>query len=56
MDHIIGIIAMIFGFIGMAIKNYAGAFCCFGFAFILWTLNFECCCDNCDYYMDCFKD
>ncbi len=38
MTHIIGIMAMIFGFISMAIQNYAGAYCCFGFAFILWVV------------------
>ena len=37
-EYFIGILAMIFGFIGMAIKNYAGAICCFGFAFVLWVV------------------
>ena len=37
-EHIIGIMAMIFGFIAMGIKNYAGAHCLFGFAFILWCV------------------
>ena len=38
MVHIIGIMAMIFGFISMAIQNYCGAYCCFGYAFILWVV------------------
>ena len=38
MAHIIGIMAMIFGFISMAIQNYCGAYCCFGYAFILWVV------------------
>ena len=37
-DHLIGIMAMIMGFIAIAIKNYAGAYVCFGFAFILWCV------------------
>ena len=35
MNHIVGILAMIFGFVAMAMENYAGAYCCFGFAFVL---------------------
>ncbi len=38
MNHIIGIMAMVSGFISMAIKNYVGAVACFGYAFILWCL------------------
>ena len=38
MNHIIGIMAMTFGFIGMAIGNYAGAYLCFGYAFVLWCV------------------
>lgn len=38
MNHIIGIMAMFFGFVAMVIKNYEGAYCCFGFAFILWCV------------------
>lgn len=36
MKHIIGLMAMIFGFIGFAIHNIDAAHLCFGFAFILW--------------------
>lgn len=38
MNHIVGIIAMAFGFIAMAIGNYDGAYLCFGYAFILWCV------------------
>lgn len=38
MNHLIGILAMVFGFISMLIQNYAGAYGCFGFAFILWVV------------------
>lgn len=38
MTHIIGAMAMIFGFVSMAIQNYGGACVCFGFAFILWVV------------------
>lgn len=38
MAHIIGIMAMIFGVISIAIQNYDGACVCFGFAFILWVI------------------
>ena len=38
MEHIIGIIAMIGGFVSMIINNTGGAYCCFGFAFILWCV------------------
>ena len=34
-ERLIGIVAMVFGFVGLIIENYGGAFCCFGFAFIL---------------------
>lgn len=36
MNHIIGLIAMIFGFIGFAIDHIDAAHLCFGFAFLLW--------------------
>lgn len=36
MNHVIGIMAMIFGFIGMALERYGGATFCFFFAFLLW--------------------
>ena len=38
MAHIIGIMAMISGFISITIQNYGGAYCCFGYAFILWVV------------------
>lgn len=38
MYHIIGIIAMIFGFISLVIKNYDSAIVLFGFALILWCV------------------
>ncbi len=38
MNHIIGIMAMVFGFISLAINNISGAYGCFGFAFILWVV------------------
>lgn len=38
MNHAIGIMAMIYGFIAMYIQNYAGAYYLFGFAFILWCV------------------
>ena len=38
MEHIIGIMAMFFGFVSMLIHNYAGAYGCFGYAFILWVV------------------
>lgn len=38
MTHIIGIMAMAFGFISMLIENYSGAYGCFGYAFILWVI------------------
>lgn len=37
-EHLIGIIAMLGGFIAIGIQNYAGASCCFLFAFILWIV------------------
>lgn len=36
--YIVGIIAMIGGFIALSINNIGGAVCCFGYALILWTL------------------
>ena len=36
MNYIIGIMAMMFGFIAIFIDNFGGAFACFFFAFILW--------------------
>lgn len=38
MNYIIGIIAMIGGFVSLIINNLVGAYCCFGFAFILWCV------------------
>ena len=39
MTNGIGIMAMVFGFIGMAIEHYGGATSCFLFAFILWCVK-----------------
>lgn len=36
MNHIIGLMAMIFGFISFAIDHIDAAHLCFGFAFLLW--------------------
>ena len=38
LKHIIGIMAMAFGFVGIAIDNTGGATLCFGYAFILWIV------------------
>ena len=38
MAHIIGIMAMIGGFVSLSINNYSGAYGCFGYAFILWVV------------------
>ena len=38
MNHIIGIMAMIGGFISLSINNYSGVYGCFGYAFILWVI------------------
>lgn len=38
MNYIIGIMCMIGGFISLSIKNYSGAYCCFGNVFILWIV------------------
>ena len=38
MNHVVGIIAMLFGFFAMTIKNYSASFVCFGFAFVLWVV------------------
>lgn len=38
MNHIVGIIAMLFGFLTITMKNYPASFICFGFAFILWDV------------------
>lgn len=38
MHHIIGIMAMIFGFIGLIRGNNEAASICFGYALILWYL------------------
>lgn len=37
-NYIIGILAMVGGFISLLIDNVAGACCCFGFSFILWCV------------------
>lgn len=42
MTNIIGIMAMVFGFIGMVIEHYDGATSCFLFALILWCVNIIC--------------
>ena len=38
MTDIIGVIAMVGGFLSMLGQNYVGAYCCFGYAFILWVI------------------
>ena len=38
LHYLIGIMDMIFGFWGMLIENYEAAYCCFGYAFVLWCV------------------
>lgn len=42
MNYLIGILANLIGFIGIAIGSYAGACVCFGFSLILWCVLFIC--------------
>lgn len=37
-EYLLGLTAMFFGFIALSIENLGGAYCCFGYAFILWCL------------------
>ena len=39
MENVIGIMAMIYGFIALHMANIPAAYCCFGFAFILWCVS-----------------
>lgn len=39
MINVIGIMAMVGGFIGMAIEHYDGATCCFLVALVLWCVK-----------------
>ena len=38
LEYIVGLMAMVFGFVSLVIDNCAGAYYCFGFAFILWCV------------------